>query len=327
MLPRYEAVLFGRVQAFVTTTEGLEMERLFRIANCYCLRINTYPTKAIFKNPFLYLSILLLIGFFYFMGECLRLPDGIPKKTSLATMLIFETTALLSFFKLIYDREKLIIKSCSEKFKRDFKTTTQIKKFLLGRYFKKHNGDYSQLVARINECMAQHKENSESIGKSKGNKGKLYFDPDSKTRVYTLIGVMLTLITTFALKSASDEDSFFSAVDYFFTTEGISLYFTIVIGLFMIMVFIVEAWTTAPILIKKLSVSLTRTREHNTYNLNILKHDLFLLSWLSLAPSNEKAKPSASKYSPLRPRPPAPAAQRGRRRTGAGDGPVARLKG
>lgn len=192
------------------------MEKLFSIANIYCLRTRGIPWRKIKKLPSFYFFSICGVFFPSLLIYSMSLnPKELNYGISLLATFLLEIGFLASGKIYLKTLNNHIHEKLSDYLNKDIKNIGTAKRILLKKMFPKHNGDYTNLVKHIKESIATYEESQKKLGLKTISVEKLIIDPDSKARIYTLAMFLLTVISTYSLKFTEDSDALFQRVDFF----------------------------------------------------------------------------------------------------------------
>lgn len=276
MLPRYEAVLFGRVQAFVTTTEGLEMERLFRIANSYHRMTHCFPWKQVFRKPITYLFLLSIIGFpLSFLWAITSTENQNQYLINMLPIAIFQLIFMLAPYRIRILRNRYITNKFNRRFRKNFYEISDVKKYLIKRYFYKHNGNYQELITHITNSIEIYNKRHEPID-------FLIFTYNALINIakffIKIVFITFPVAITIYTKSPSENKTLQEITKQLFLGNTILETGQWVFAIFFVLISTVYVITSTPMFFEKVFSTSNKKRRPSFYTLENLKHDLLLYS-------------------------------------------------
>lgn len=167
-------------------------------------------SRYILRSPYFWIFFASLAGFAYAL---LTIPlstspgnapnHTIPHNRSLAIIIASEIVCLSAWFLFQYKKQKYLI-ARAQKQQGLFNAHLRIlKRHILSRYLQTYPSEFSEVAKKIEAAAALEKLVADPRGYSLYKILGHVYSPDSKPRIYTLLGALIAIITALSIKNGA----------------------------------------------------------------------------------------------------------------------------
>ncbi|MBW7903312.1 MAG: hypothetical protein H3C26_17705 [Rhodocyclaceae bacterium] len=255
------------------------MNRLFVTANHYYSVLERFGLQYILKSPWPWLWIVLLLVFiaqgFAFVTSGTKLNGtALFLDWQFLSLIVLEFAILAVSNKLQSDKAKVVLERVNSKYRQSFSSIEQARRFLLQRFFGRHEAEYLAFADDIQKAITYQDQLRNPLAFGFSRILLFLYDPDSKQRIYALLVVVVSVLTALSIR----EGGSISGVFEFFAGEKLAL----VVFVWLLLVVFLAGLLTLLLVIRLgvevlwayLSVRLDGKAARNPYTLKYLQRDL-----------------------------------------------------
>lgn len=187
------------------------MDRLFTSANLYYATLERFGPRFWLRTKWAWIMALasgaLLYGVWLYFSkvETLRANSYWPLFYIAAPEIAF----LISLEKLRAIKKSEALFRINAKYKKEFTSLTQARRFLLILFFGRNENDYLKFTEEISKALT-HQENLRTPVPTRfADAARLVYDPDSKQRIYALLIVIASAVTALAIREGAGISNIF----------------------------------------------------------------------------------------------------------------------
>lgn len=254
------------------------MDRLYVSANHYYAVFERFGFRQRLRSVWFWLFVAMALVFCWqgFIFLTTKTPNGAEKfiNAEFLKLIAAEFIVIFIFHKLQSEKSKTVLTRINAKYRRNFSTIEQARRFLLRRYFGREESDYLSFSDDIAKAISYQEQfrNPTSFGSSQLS--LFIYNPDSKQRIYALLLVVVSALTALSIH----EGAGISDVFEFFSGENIATLLTVWLLLvlflagFLMLLLVVRLGFE--ILWSYLTVLMNGRAARNPYTLRYLQRDL-----------------------------------------------------
>lgn len=255
------------------------MNRLFVTANHYYSVLERFGPQYILKSPWPWVWVVLVFVFiwqgFAFVTNGKELHGtALFLDWQFLSLIVLEFAILALSNKLKSEKTKVVLERINSKYRKSFSSIEQAKRFLLKRFFGRHESEYLSFADDIQKAITYQDQLRNPLAFGFSRVLLFLYDPDSKQRIYALMVVIVSVLIALSIREGGSISNVFE----FFAGENIALvifvWLLLVIFLAGLLMLLLVLRLGIEVLWAYLSVRLDGNAARNPYTLKYLQRDL-----------------------------------------------------
>lgn len=253
------------------------MEELYRLANEYYTKLESFKDKEIISSKYLWLALLFFIPFLCTFYEFLNLTLFGENRTIFnvwfGAALLFEIIMLLLWTRLVDLRDSKNIRKLTLELRYPIKNIEEAKVALLRNYFACNENDFSKVAKNLSDML----DVSSFYSNKKSFIERVFcfiYNQEANNRVLALFILICSLTTILSISNGQDITSVFSFYSNA-SAEEIFKLFSILLGTVFVVAFaLIQVFTALKYLMITISLNLLFKNSKNLEAVKYLIRDL-----------------------------------------------------